>query len=97
MPWYNPLSWFRRPPPPAAHEPDPIRFSRTARDSTNIPMDVTVAIRMPDTLRERGARRAREMGLSFSEYMRSLLAEDLNEDREQDRAKVIQMDGADSR
>lgn len=97
MPWYNPFTWFRRPPPPVAREPAPIRFSRAARDSTNIPMDTVFTMRIPDELRERGARRARELGLSFGEYMRALLAEDLNEGREQERAKVIQMDGPDSR
>lgn len=79
MGWRNPFTWFRRPTTRPSTEPDSRpQFSRSARDSTNIPMDVVFTMRIPDELRERGARRAREMGLSFGEYMRLLLTQDLN-------------------
>lgn len=98
MPWYNPFTWFRRPPPVGTYSDDEVRFSRSARDSTNIPMDTIFTMRIPDELRERGARKAREMGLSFGEYMRLLLTEDLDEVRvDPDRIKAIRKDSHVSR
>mgnify|MGYP001765871863 CR=1 FL=1 len=103
MTWYNPMSWFRRrlPAPATDYDAQP-SFSRRAVDSTNIPMDVTVTMRMPDELRERGARRAREMGFcSLSEYMRSLLVQSLDGGSKvpsaKGSAKVIRRDSPASR
>lgn len=100
MAWYNPFSWFGQPPAPPATDDydDSPRFSRSARDSTDIPMDVVVTMRMSDQLRERGARKARAMGLSFGEYLRLLLSEDLDSPPGQtDFEKVIRKDDPASR
>lgn len=71
------------------------RFSRRAIDSTNVPMDDIVTMRMPHDLHILGARKARVRGLSLGEYMRCLLAQDLNEDivRDDDEALVMRKAG----
>lgn len=85
----NPFSWFRKPEPedvkplppdePDPVEPDPERFARRAGDSGDEIMEPT-SIRLPDELKRLGMRKARVMGLTLGEYMRFLLARDIDSD-----------------
>lgn len=52
--------------------------SRRAVDSTDEPMSEIFSLRIPYELRILGGRRARLMGLSLGEYMRYLLARDVD-------------------
>ncbi len=54
--------------------------SRHAIDSTEEPMTEIFSMRIPHELRILGGRRARLMGLSLGEYMRYLLARDVDSD-----------------
>lgn len=54
--------------------------SRQAIDSTEEPMTEIFSMRIPHELRILGGRRARLMGLSLGEYMRYLLARDVDSD-----------------
>lgn len=71
MPWYNPLSWFRRRKPVA--EPQ-VRMSRRAVDSSDLPFECVFHVRLPSDMREDGGRVARAHGFSsLGEFMRFLL------------------------
>lgn len=75
MPWFNPLSWFRRRHPAA--EPAP-RMSRRAADSTDLPFESVFTMRMASDMREDGARVARAHGFSsLAEFMRFLLTAEI--------------------
>lgn len=64
---------------------DEIHFSRHASDSTDDPMEMTFSMRMPHELRILGGRKARLLGLSLSEYIRHLLAAEIDKDTVHDR------------
>lgn len=71
----NPVSWFRRNPKAGDRE----RFARRARDSGDEIMEPT-SIRLPDELKILGMRKARVLGMTLGEYMRFLLARDIDSD-----------------
>ena len=64
---------------------DEIHFSRHAVDSTDEAMDMTFSMRIPHDLRILAGRKARLMGLSLSEYIRHLLAAEIDKDTVHDR------------
>lgn len=70
---FNPLNWFRRNPEAGDRE----RFARRAIDSGDEIMEPT-STRWPHELKILGMRRARVMGLSFGEYLRYLVARDID-------------------
>lgn len=72
MPWYNPFSWGRR------NLKRDAQFSRTAIDSSDDEIMEPTSIRWPYELKLLGMRRARVMGLSFGEYVRHLVARDVD-------------------
>lgn len=72
MPWYSPITWFRRQPAPETDD-DP-QFSRRAIDSSDLPMEGMFSMRLPSDVREDGGRVARAHGFSsLAEFMRYLL------------------------
>lgn len=86
-----------------AKDDDESQFSRHAVDSTGEPMEMMFSMRMPHDLRVLGGRKARLMGLSLSEYMRYLLARDVDADVDacsmgvEDARRVLQKRGGDGR
>lgn len=85
MSWLKPRNWFAgRKPDGDGREPSPspsaidldaeeASFSRSAIDSTDVPMDTIFTMRMSDELRALGGRKARTLGVSLGEYMRIIL------------------------
>lgn len=67
------------------------RFSRRAIDSTNVPMDDIVTMRMPHDLRILAGRKARVMGLSLGEYIRHLVFRAVDEDIVRDDVEALVM------
>ncbi len=80
MSWLKKLrNWFagckqaERQPSPPAIDADEERFSRSAVDSTGLPMDKIFTVRMSDELHVLGGRKVRTLNISLGAYIRILL------------------------